>query len=30
VAAFDRLAGFFGITVAMDEFTGRDGGARPS
>jgi all-trans-retinol dehydrogenase (NAD+) len=30
VGAFDRLAGFFGITVAMDDFTGRDGGARPS
>jgi all-trans-retinol dehydrogenase (NAD+) len=30
VGAFDRLAGFFGITVAMDEFTGRDGGARAS
>lgn len=28
VWAFDGLADFFGITVAMDEFTGR-GGTRP-
>ena len=30
VGVFDRLAGFFGVTVAMDEFTGRGGGARAS
>ncbi len=27
VGAFDRLADFFGITAAMDEFTGREGAA---
>ena len=30
VPAFDRLAGLFGLTVAMDEFRGREATAAPS